>query len=513
MIYFINKILQEGCLFMSEYKMSQINVSKIKKAVEAEIPILITTYTLPHDMELYIREVITFYLKELHQEHMIEYIVYCVNELVTNAKKANTKRVYFQEKGLDLFNEEEYNEGMKKFKEDTLGNITHYLKLQKDAGLYIKLILHKKGNTIRIEIRNNSPLTVFEYKRMHDKIARSHEFGSVEEAFVHFIDETEGAGLGLIILTLMLKKVGLSEENFQIASEGEETITRIDLPLNKESEAQLDAASEEIAKSIDALPFFPENIASIHALMSDPEVEFSEIARLIGNDISLTADLLKLVNSSVFALSQPCNSIVRAVQMVGIKGIKNLLYSVESLKILGEETPGKKMLWSHSQKVAFYSYNIARNFFATKKEIVENAYVCGLLHDMGKVVFETTHPEVMKKFKDIMAYKNIALNTLERLIAGINHAEVGARIGEKWNFPEMITQAIRYHHNPLVAPEPVMPLVLVVYLANMLTHYEESAVDFYQFDTEALKKCNISSKEQLDSIASQLSAAFAKAQK
>ncbi|HOF12673.1 MAG TPA: HDOD domain-containing protein, partial [Treponemataceae bacterium] len=285
------------------------------------------------------------------------------------------------------------------------------------------------------------------------------------------------------------------------------------LPLNKESEAQLNVASEEIAKSIDALPFFPENIASIHALMSDPEVEFSEIARLIGNDISLTADLLKLVNSSVFALSQPCNSIVKAVQMVGMKGIKNLLYSVESLKILGEETSGKKMLWAHSQKVAFYSYNIARNFFATKKEIVENAYVCGLLHDMGKVVFETTHPEVMKKFKDIMAYKNIALNTLERLVAGINHAEVGARIGEKWNFPEMITQAIRYHHNPLVAPESVVPLVLVVYLANMLTHYEESAVDFYQFDTEALKKCNISSKEQLDSIASQLSAAFAKTQK
>ena len=130
MIHFMNKILQEGCLFMSEYKMSQINVSKIKKAVEAEIPILITTYTLPHDMELYIREVITFYLKELHQEHMIEYIVYCVNELVTNAK-SKYKTSLFSRKGLDLFNEEEYNEGMEKFKEDTLGNITHYLKLQK----------------------------------------------------------------------------------------------------------------------------------------------------------------------------------------------------------------------------------------------------------------------------------------------------------------------------------------------------------------------------------------------
>ena len=83
--------------------------------------------------------------------------------------------------------------------------------------MYIKLILHKRQYN-KIEIRNNSPLTVFEYKRMHDKIARSHEFGSVEEAFVHFIDETEGAGLGLIILTLMLKKVGVGE-NFQIASE------------------------------------------------------------------------------------------------------------------------------------------------------------------------------------------------------------------------------------------------------------------------------------------------------
>jgi hypothetical protein len=78
--------------------MSQINVSKIKKAVEAEIPILITTYTLPHDMELYIREVITFYLKELHQEHMIEYIVYCVNELVTNAKKQIQNEFIFKKK-------------------------------------------------------------------------------------------------------------------------------------------------------------------------------------------------------------------------------------------------------------------------------------------------------------------------------------------------------------------------------------------------------------------------------
>lgn len=495
---------------MPEQKINQVNVSKIKKAIEAEIPILITTYTLPHDMELYIRDVISYFLKEIHQEYMTEYIVYCVSELVTNAKKANTKRVYFQEKGLDLFNEEEYDEGMLKFKEETLSNISHYLRLQKEAGLYIKFILHKKGNTIKIEVRNNSPLTVFEFKRMHDKIARSHEFGSVEEAFVHFIDETEGAGLGLIIMMLMLKKIGLSEEHFHIVTEGGDTITCMELPLNKESELQIDVASEEIAQSIESLPFFPDNIAAIYKLMADPEVEFSEIARLIGNDISLTADLLKLVNSSVFALSKPCNSIVKAVQMVGIKGIKNLLYSVESLKILGEETASKKKLWKHAQKVAFYSYNLARNFFPNKKDIIDNVYVCGLLHDMGKVVFETTHPEVMKTFDDLISTKNLSKTTLERLIGGINHAEIGAQIGEKWNFPESLIQAIRFHHNPFAAPKELIPLVSLVYLGNMITHYEDAAIEFYQFDSEVLATCNISSKEQLDTITLQLSEAFKK---
>ena len=85
---------------MSENKVAKINENKIRKAIEGEMPLLITTFTLPHEMELYIGEVVSFFLRELNLGYMIQYILYCVRELTSNAKKANTKRVYFKEKNL-----------------------------------------------------------------------------------------------------------------------------------------------------------------------------------------------------------------------------------------------------------------------------------------------------------------------------------------------------------------------------------------------------------------------------
>ena len=117
--------------FMSESKIIKINESKVKKAIESELPLLITTFTLPHEMEMYINEVVSCYLRELNQEYIIQYILYCVKELTSNAKKANTKRVYFEEKKLNINNELQYKQGLEAFKRDTLENINHYLLLQK----------------------------------------------------------------------------------------------------------------------------------------------------------------------------------------------------------------------------------------------------------------------------------------------------------------------------------------------------------------------------------------------
>ena len=360
---------------MPPVKKVKLDLSKVKMAIRAGIPLSITTYTLPHEMEVYMDSVLSAFLEELNQNQMIEYLTYCLNELVTNSKKANTKRIFFKEKNLDITNPKDYETGMKSFKSETLNNIKYYLKLQKNAGLYVKLILQTRNNKIKIEVRNNSELTVEEYKRMHDKLSRAQQYTSVDQALEQILDDTEGAGLGLIIMILMLEKIGLTEENFQILSEGGETITRIILPLNEKTQKDLSVVSHEFVKIIDELPQFPDTIVKVNRLLNDPDSKMSEIAMLISSDVSLTTDLLKLVNSATFALASPCRSIADAVKLVGIRGIKNMLISVGSINSLKSIGGEKKDLWTHAYRVAFYSYNLARNFCASEKAIVEDSFV------------------------------------------------------------------------------------------------------------------------------------------
>ena len=87
---------------MAQASKVAIDVNKIKMAIQAGIPLSITTYTLPHEMEIYMKDVLTAFLNELNQEQMVEYLNYCLEELINNAKKANTKRVYFEDKHLDI---------------------------------------------------------------------------------------------------------------------------------------------------------------------------------------------------------------------------------------------------------------------------------------------------------------------------------------------------------------------------------------------------------------------------
>ncbi len=492
---------------MTAQKMS-VDLDKIRMAVRTGIPLSITTYTLPHEMEIYMNDVLTAFLTELNQQQMIQYLNYCLNELITNAKKANTKRVYFRDKELDITNENDYNLGMKTFKEDMLNNINYYLQLQKKEGLYVKLLLQMRNNKIKIEVRNNSALTVFEYKRIHDKLARAQQYTSVEEALTQILDDTEGAGLGLVIMILMLEKIGLTEENFQTLCENGETITRIILPLSEEMQKEMNIVSAEFVRTIDDLPQFPENIVHLSRLLSDPDSKMSDIAMQISNDVTLTAELLKLVNSAAFALANPCASIADAVKLVGLRGIKNLLYSIGSVQAFTNVSGSREELWTHSYRVAFYSYNMARNFCTSERSVIDDAYICGLLHDMGKIIFETAHPDLLAKVMQICRTKGVSQDIFEKLISGVNHGEIGARIAERWNFPEVITCVIRHHHEPENSPKEARRLTSLVYLSDLMVHYQQGEVDFYQIDPEVLRMFKISTEEQFKKISDRLKNAF-----
>ncbi len=484
-----------------------VDESKIKKAVQSGIPLTITTYTLPHEIEMYITQVLASFLKIVGQVQLESYVVYCVQELAVNAKKANTKRVYFIERGLDLNNPEDYKVGMNSFKEDTLSNIGHYLKLQKEKGLYIKLIFQIKKNIINLEIRNNSAVTKTELIRIHDKLARSRQYDNLEEALSQVLDDSEGAGLGLVILVLMLKKIGLDEDCFDIIATDTETIARIVIPLDKTSVENLAILANAIVENVHSLPQFPENILIVQKLINDPKSEMTDIARQISMDPSFTADLLKIVNSAQYMLTKKVDSISEAVKMVGIRGIKNLLFSYGAEKVLGSDTTDKKNLWEHSYRTAFYAFNLIKNF-RKDPNLLDDVFVGGILHDMGKIVFANVHPDLLGKIRQFSADKGLPLSLFEDLSAGMNHAEIGALIAEKWNFPENLVAAIRFHHDPESAPEELRDLVDTVYLANMFCEYEAGNVSFDQFNDPSLKNFGITSRKQIDTLLTRFSSGF-----
>ncbi|MDR2551850.1 MAG: HDOD domain-containing protein [Treponema sp.] len=480
---------------------------KIKRAVQSGIPLTITTFTLPHEIEVYVEQVLTIFLRQVDQEKLKDYVTYCVQELAVNAKKANTKRVYFTERGLDLANMEDYQTGMTTFKEDTLGNIGHYLQLQKDRGLYIKLIFQVKKNIVYIEIRNNIAITKIELVRIHDKLARSRQYHNLEDALSQVLDDSEGAGLGLVILVLMLKKMGLDEDSFDIIGTETETIARIIIPLEKTRLENLADLSETIVENVNSLPQFPENIMLVQRMINDPKSEMADIARQISMDPALTADLLKIVNSAQYMLVKKVDSISEAVKMVGMRGIKNLLYSYGSQKVLGEDTREKRTLWEHSYKTAFFAYNLVKNF---KKDhnLMDDVYVGGILHDMGKIIFANVHPDLLKKIQKFCADKGLPASTFEDLSAGMNHAEIGGMVAEKWNFPEHLVHAIQYHHDPLSAAPEERDLIFSVYLANMICEYENGNVSFDQFEPMVLDNFGITSKKQISSLLERFSVGF-----
>ncbi|MDR0475920.1 MAG: HDOD domain-containing protein, partial [Treponema sp.] len=219
--------------------------------------------------------------------------------------------------------------------------------------------------------------------------------------------------------------------------------------------------------------------------------------------------LLKIVNSAQYMLAKKVDSISEAVKLVGMRGIKNLLFSYGTQKILGGDTGEKKALWEHSYKAAFYAFNLVKNY---KKDhnLLDDAYVGGILHDMGKIIFASVHPELLDKIKVFCTDKGMPPSTFEDLTAGMNHAEIGSMVAEKWNFPEQLVHAIKFHHDPLSAAPEERDLIYTVYLANMLCLYETGAVTLDQFDSQVLENFGITSKKQIDVLIERFSEGFKK---
>ncbi|MFP4427166.1 MAG: HDOD domain-containing protein, partial [Spirochaetaceae bacterium] len=140
---------------------------------------------------------------------------------------------------------------------------------------------------------------------------------------------------------------------------------------------------------------------------------------------------------------------------------------------------------------------------------LDDVYVGGVLHDMGKIVMSHVNPEMLDTIRSFCHSKDIEPEILEDLVSGVNHAEIGGLLAERWNFPEALVDAIRYHHAPTAAPEEFRDVVYTVYLANYLAnHFEDEHVEMSDLDNEVLDSFGISSSDQLSLIREKLRKAY-----
>ena len=475
---------------------------KIDLAVQLHTPLEIMSYTLPRQKESYIHEVLTYFLQKCHQEHMIDNLIFCIGELLTNAKKANTKRVYFKEQKLDINNEMDYHQGMVSFKEDMLANLEHYLMLQKEAGLYIKLILQLYDEGIKLEIRNNSALTIFEKKRINEKLKVARKYEDPNQVISRVIDQTEGAGLGIIIIILMLRKIGLSRDNYIVFSTDTETVTQMLLPLNAEINKSMDSLYEAFVENLDTIPVFEETLKDFTALLAKADTTDDELISFISKDVSLAALLLK----AAALQGQECSQITVAFEVLGRSQVEKLL-SVENpgLRLIKKDEDIRKF-WKHEYDVAFYAWNIAKNHIDFNYDL-EEVYVCALLHDIECLLLEVAtdkQKEAVKKLADSLDPDGKLYELFEK---DFGHSRGCYMLAQKWGLPESVSQVIHYHNNPSNAPESIKNLVYAVYLADILQYYKAGKAEFYQINQDVLAFFNIDSKEKLDLILEKISSA------
>ena len=140
-----------------------------------------------------------------------------------------------------------------------------------------------------------------------------------------------------------------------------------------------------------------------------------------------------------------------------------------------------------------------------EKDLLDDAYVGGILHDMGKIIFANVHPDLLDKISNFCVQKGLKKDFIEALSAGLNHAEIGGMVAEKWNFPSSLVESIKFHHEPTSCSKENIDVVYTVYLANAICNIEEDLLTYEQVDAEVLKAFGITSEKQLATIREKLS--------
>lgn len=461
-----------------------------------------------HEIERKIEEELGNYLFNIRKEYLFSYLNYIIKELAANANKANMKRIHFLFYDLDINNPVDYEKGIKTFKEELSVNYNKYYSFAEKLGYFVRLDFYTSKGFIFLTTSNNTPMLPVEKERFFDRIKNTIRFKTFEEAFYRGLDTLESAGFGLILSVLILRKLGLDERFLKLNDTDKFTQVKLLVPMDLLTEKERVEIAKEIIKEINEIPQFPQHIMELERILNDRNANFSHISHIIKRDPALIADLLKIANSAFYMLPKKVNSIEEAVRLIGFKGVRNLIISYATQKILmNRYNLGViKEIMDHSYEVAYYGYEIAKKLKLFN--IIDDIYLGCILHDFGKIIVNSLRPGILDKIQEIAFRKGISSNIIENLTSGYNHSLIGGELAKKWNFPDNLVESIMYHHIPVEASDNYRDFVYLVYLANILYYYKRNKFVFENISHHFLERFNIKSKADFEALVLPIAANF-----
>jgi putative nucleotidyltransferase with HDIG domain len=233
------------------------------------------------------------------------------------------------------------------------------------------------------------------------------------------------------------------------------------------------AEIEELVDSTVSIPTVPRTLMEINRIFSDPNGSGQEAATIISRDPPIAAKVLRLANSSFYGIRSPVSSIQLAISVLGLRVLRNIVVQatvLENLKGGGALGPfNPTWLWDHSFKVATATREICKASTADYQLRPDEAYTCGLLHDVGKILLLDNQRERFGEALERSRKERLPLNKAEADIFGFSHAHVGALLCQRWNLPTKTVAAVMYHHSPGSTPEE-FTIGYLISVANAIAH-------------------------------------------
>ncbi|MBI4244364.1 MAG: HDOD domain-containing protein [Planctomycetes bacterium] len=215
---------------------------------------------------------------------------------------------------------------------------------------------------------------------------------------------------------------------------------------------QLQEQIKLVLEKLKDIPTLPQVYTQVQGFLENPKSSAKNIAETIQSDPAIASKVLKIANSPFYGFPQRITTITHAIVVLGFSSIKNIVLScsvVELFKSVGEtEMFDYKGFWKHCVATGAFSKIIGKNAGIAN---LEEVFLAGLLHDLGKIVIFKYFPDEAKKINKIIAGGKKTIGQAEKEALGFSHTEISTWLYEKWNLSRLFIEVAMCHHNPAIA--------------------------------------------------------------